>query len=54
VVKLDAEGNKIGDWISVQVAAKELKCSTATVIYWIKKSKEDQLNKRGYILAYEY
>ena len=54
IAQYDKNGNIIKSWLTQKAAAKEMSCSQANVSYFMKKTKESQLKKKGYYLAWDY
>lgn len=54
VLMMNEFDNVIDRFRTQGAAAKKLKISQATVSYWMRRSKENQLKKLGYYLAWEY
>lgn len=52
IVKMDAKGTIMEKFKSQLDAGRKLGMSGANVAYWLKKTKETQLKKRGFYLAY--
>ena len=52
IVKMDAKGTILEKFKSQLDAGRKLGMSGANVAYWLKKTKETQLKKRGFYLAY--
>ena len=54
IAQYDKNGNIVKSWLTQKAAAKEMNCSQANVSYFMKKTKESQLKKKGFYLAWDY